>query len=407
MSRGAGGAAWPAARLRPFDGRHCPGIPGGPANSFGRWRAISRDDADAQRVPTRQTCGGPAARLGYDGRRRAARRRPDRIVTFGRMLDFRQIETFLCVFEEGNVTRAAAKLNIVQPAVSAQIKKLEVALKLELFERSPRGISPTAAGRALYRIFAPVLESFRTAEHRAHALSAVELQEIMIGMNPFAGNAIMGDVLQTYRLRHPDVGVHVEEDTSPTLLRRIADGALDLAIVHFSPHSPGIPATVVATPLAEEELVLIERSTEGNAGEAPLRFTELAGRSLVLPKWQLGFRRDVDHAARESGTLIRIELEINAPAPIIDLVAHGDLAAIVPEITARRALQNFPLRMRRIVRPTLLRSILYVKRRDRPLSPQLDAFVGVVKATIEDALGRGGGEARATVSTAPRLRDNH
>lgn len=307
------------------------------------------------------------------------------------MLDFRQIEIFVCVFEEGNITRAAAKLNIVQPAVSAQLKKLEGALKLDLFERTPRGIVPTASGRALYRLFAPVLESFRTAEHQAHSLTAQDLHEITIGMNPFAGNAIMSDVLQAYRIRHPEVGVHVEEETSSTLLRRVADGALDLAIVHFSPRSPGIPATVVATPLAEEELVLIERATPDNTEPAVVRFAELAGRSLVLPKWQLGFRRDVDHAARESHTPIRIELEINAPAPILDLVAHGDLVAIVPEITARRALPHFPLRMRRIVQPTMLRSILSVTRRDRPLSAQLEAFVAVVKATIEGALNRAPG----------------
>src|SRR5690606_26537523 len=131
----------------------------------------------------------------------------DRRVPHEPMLDFKQIETFLCVFEEGNVTRAAAKLNVVQPAVSAQLKKLEGALKLDLFERTPRGITPTASGRALYRLFAPVLESFRTAEHQAHALTAEDLQEITVGMNPFAGNAIMSDVLQTYRIRYPEVGV--------------------------------------------------------------------------------------------------------------------------------------------------------------------------------------------------------
>jgi DNA-binding transcriptional LysR family regulator len=318
-------------------------------------------------------------------------------------LDFKHIETFLCVFEEGNVTRAAARLNIVQPAVSAQIKKLEGTLNLELFERSPRGIVPTPSGRALYRLFAPVLESFRTAEHRAQALVAQDLQEIIVGMNPFAGNAIMSDVLQVFRIRHPQVGVHVEEDTSAALLRRVADGALDVAIVHFSAVSPDIPATIAATSLAEEELVLIERATRGNAAPAAIRFAELAGRPLVLPKWQLGFRRDVDHAAREAGVAIRVELEINAPAPVLDLVARGDLAAIVPEITARRGIAHHPLRIRRIVQPTILRSILAVTRRDRPASAPVARFVSVVKATIDDAL-RSGPRARRVGKTGRRQR---
>ena len=188
------------------------------------------------------------------------------------------METFLCVFEEGSMTRAAAKLNVVQPAVSNQIKKLESALKLELFERLPRGISPTPAGRVLYRLFAPVLENFHAAEHQAHALSGARIQEITIGMNPYAANAIMSDVLQAFRIRFPEVQVNVEEETSNTLLRHVAAGALDLAIVHFGRYSLGIPATVDAVVLVEEELVLIERDTGDNAAPAALRLADVVGR---------------------------------------------------------------------------------------------------------------------------------
>lgn len=302
-------------------------------------------------------------------------------------MDFKQVETFLCVFEEGSVTRAAAKLNIVQPAASNQIKKLEAALQLELFERLPRGISPTPAGRALYRLFAPVMESFRTAEHQAHALNAAQIQEISIGMNPYAGNAIMSGVLQAFRIRFPEVAVNVEEEISATLLRRVADGALDLAIVHFGKHSIGIPATVVAVVLAEEELVFIDRDTGDNAPAEALRFADLADHALVIPKSRLGFRCDLEYAAAQSQTPINAALEINAPGPLLDLVAQGDLAAVVPELTARRAMQRLPLRIRRIVQPSVIRSILCVYRRDRPLSPVLSEFVAIVKTEVARGIG--------------------
>jgi len=292
------------------------------------------------------------------------------------------METFLCVFEEGSMTRAAAKLNVVQPAVSTQIKKLEAALKLELFERSPRGISPTPAGRVLYRLFAPVLENFHAAEHQAHALSNAQIQEITIGMNPYAGNAIMSDVLQAFRIRFPEIEVNVEEESSNTLLRHVADGALDLAIVHFGRHSVGIPATVVAVVLIEEELVFIERDTGDNVVPEILRLLDVAPRALVVPKSRFGFRHDLEHAVAQFETSLNVKLEINAPGPLLDLVAHGDLAAVVPELTARRAIQRLPIRMRRIVQPSIMRRILYVHRKDRPLSPVLSEFVTIVKAEI-------------------------
>ena len=303
-------------------------------------------------------------------------------------MDFKLVETFLCVFEEGNVTRAAAKLNIVQPAVSNQLKKLEATLKLELFERTPRGISPTPSGRALYRLFAPVQESFRTAEHQAHALSSTQIHEISVGLNPFASDALTGDVLQAFRICFPEVEVHVEEELSDTLLRHVADGVLDLAIVHFGTQSVGIPATVSAVHLAEEELVFVERDTGTGSSPEALRFANLAGIPLVLPRSRLGFRRDLEYAAAQSQTLISVALEINAPGPLLDIVASGDLGAVVPEITARRAMKHLPLRIRRIVQPSVTRSVLCVHRRDRPLSPILLQFAAIVKAKIEEHLGQ-------------------
>jgi DNA-binding transcriptional LysR family regulator len=303
-------------------------------------------------------------------------------------MDFKQVETFLCVFEEGSVTRAAAKLHIVQPAVSNQLKKLEATLNLELFERLPRGISPTPSGRALYRLFAPVLESFRIAVYQAQMLSGAQIQEISVGINPFAGNAIMSDVLQTFRIRFPEVGVHVEEDVSTVLLHQVADGRLDLAIVHFGAQSIGIPATVVATVLAEEELVFVEKHPGNRSSREPMYFTDLANRPLVLIKSKLGFRRDLEFAAAQCGTPINIELEINAPGPLLDLVSHGDLATVMPEITARMAAQRLPLYIRRIVHPSVIRSVLAVHRKDRPLSQFLVQFVEIVKANCQSLLGR-------------------
>jgi DNA-binding transcriptional LysR family regulator len=216
------------------------------------------------------------------------------------------------------------------------------------------------------------------------------VQEISVGLNPFAGDAIMGDVLQTFRIRYPEIGVHVEEELSNTLLRRVADGALDLAVIHFGNQSVGIPATVVAVPLAEEELVFIARRDAAPPPDGPMRFVDMAAQPLVLPKSRMGFRRDLEYAATQAHTSIRVELEINAPGPLMDMVAHGSLAAVVPESTALKAMQRLPVYFRRIVEPTVTRSILYVHRRDRPLTPALTQFVAIVGTTIEAILGRPG-----------------
>ena len=67
-------------------------------------------------------------------------------------MEFRQVQYFICLFEEGTVTRAARRLNIVQPALSMQIAKLEEDLGQQLFERTKQGMVPTSAARQMYRV---------------------------------------------------------------------------------------------------------------------------------------------------------------------------------------------------------------------------------------------------------------
>jgi len=70
-------------------------------------------------------------------------------------MELRQLKYFTCLYEEGSVTRAAQRLNIVQPALSMQIAKLEEELGQTLFERSSKGMHPTEAGDQAYRLFMP------------------------------------------------------------------------------------------------------------------------------------------------------------------------------------------------------------------------------------------------------------
>jgi len=67
-------------------------------------------------------------------------------------MDLKQIHYFIALFEDGSVTRAAKRLNIVQPALSMQISKLEAELHQPLFERGPHGMTPTEAARLMYRL---------------------------------------------------------------------------------------------------------------------------------------------------------------------------------------------------------------------------------------------------------------
>jgi DNA-binding transcriptional LysR family regulator len=294
-------------------------------------------------------------------------------------MDLKHVETFLAVFEEGSVTRAAHKLNIVQPAVSGQIKHLEAELDVRLFDRSPRGIAPTSAARALYRLFVQVVADFRTAESLAHALRQVPSNRIAVGVNPYVANAVMGDVLQALRDRLPQVEVQVEEAFSPALIEQVNGGSLDVAVVSGGAELAEPPRSLATIVLVEEELVFVEKSVDDLSSADSIALADVAQRRLVLSRSRHGFRSDLDRAAATCGLTNAAELESDAPGPLLDLVAHGNLSTVVPETTARRAMEHLPLRILRIVSPCVTRQVICVHRKDRPLSGILLEFVEIVR----------------------------
>ena len=80
-------------------------------------------------------------------------------------MELRQIQYLVAMYEEGSVTQAARRLNIVQPAISQQLSKLEAELGQQLFHRTPKGMVPTKAGESAYKMLRPILQEIEFARH--------------------------------------------------------------------------------------------------------------------------------------------------------------------------------------------------------------------------------------------------
>ena len=127
------------------------------------------------------------------------------------MLDLRQIQYFVCLHKERSVTRAARLLNVVQPAFSMQIDRLEKRLCLSLFDRTAHGMIPTAAGEAMYRLSVPVLLDLKNANQQVMELSGKVLGKIAVGIIPSITNSVLADVLQRFGDNYPDVAIRIDE----------------------------------------------------------------------------------------------------------------------------------------------------------------------------------------------------
>ena len=300
------------------------------------------------------------------------------------MLDLRQIQYFVCVYEEGSFTRAARRLNVVQPALSMQIQRLEKRLGIDLFERTPRGVNATPAADSVYRLYQPLLLDLRNAGRLVLELSGKVSGKIAVGIIPSITNSVLPDVLSRFGAKYPDVEIRIDEAYSGTLIDWVVSGDLDIAIGNSTRRKDGISTH----PLVEEELLLVERRNFGKRRPGPIAFRELSELGLVLPSRRHGIRIIVNEVAGQQALRIVPKIEVDALAPTLRLVAEGGLMTVLPAIVARRAAADLPLQTRRIIEPKLTRELVYVYRAQRPLSLAVKSFIALLSEELRRALGQ-------------------
>jgi LysR family nitrogen assimilation transcriptional regulator len=288
------------------------------------------------------------------------------------MLDLRQIQYFVCVYEEGSFTRAARRLNVVQPALSMQIQRLEKRLGIDLFERTPRGVNATPAADSVYRLYQPLLLDLRNAGRLVLELSGKVSGKIAVGIIPSITNSVLPDVLSRFGAKYPDVEIRIDEAYSGTLIDWVVSGDLDIAIGNSTRRKDGISTH----PLVEEELLLVERRNFGKRRPGPIAFRELSELGLVLPSRRHGIRIIVNEVAGQQALRIVPKIEVDALAPTLRLVAEGGLMTVLPAIVARRAAADLPLQTRRIIEPKLTRELVLCVSRAAAFVPRGEELHG-------------------------------
>lgn len=181
-------------------------------------------------------------------------------------MDLRQIEYFVALYDERSVTKAAARLNVVQPALSMQISRLERTFKTKLFDRNSRGVVPTDVGRTFYGICQKILGDVDEARRYLRDASGTIAGNLTIGLMPSVANSVLPEVLARYKAEYPEVTLRLVEAYSGSLLDQLNSGKLDLAVVNNS-SSLG---RIAITPLFRDYLVLVTRYLPGKRPPAEI-----------------------------------------------------------------------------------------------------------------------------------------
>ena len=290
------------------------------------------------------------------------------------------LRVYLEVARHESFTVAARTLGWTQSAVSRQISSLEGALGgAPLFDRLPRGVRLTEAGRVLVPYAETVTGALHGAARELAALREVAGGRLRFGAFPTADAALVPHALGTFRTRHPGVRVSREEGLTPSLLDRLTEGRLDLAVVSTT---GGAPLSAYALRhLLDESLYVAVPAGHPLVGGGPVRLGRLADAD-----WISG-------SARPEGTLLDAALRQGFRPRIAHVV--GEWTAKQGYVAAGLGVTLVPALAAESVRPDVVllpvldegapaRAVYAATARGRSPSPAVEAFVGVLR----EAAGR-------------------
>ncbi|MFJ5829629.1 LysR family transcriptional regulator [Streptomyces sp. NPDC093089] len=190
-------------------------------------------------------------------------------------------EAFLAVAREGSFTAAARVLGYTQSAVSRQVQALEDETAAVLFERLPRGVRLTEAGRVLLPHAEAVRDRLVAARAELEALRTLEGGLLRLGSFSSANAALVPGAQAVFRARHPGVAVTRTEGPSVKHLGLLAAGELDLAVVSPAVTAPP-PEGVVLHHLLDEPMLVALARGHARAGRRAVRLAELAGEEWIV-----------------------------------------------------------------------------------------------------------------------------
>lgn len=244
-------------------------------------------------------------------------------------MDTRLMRTLIAVADHGTLTAAAEHLGVAQPALSQALRRLEDELEVRLFDRSRRGSVLTDAGRAIIDDVRASLALADAATQRARAFGAGKAGRLHIAFVTHAVYDLLPMALRLARAEFPGVEIQLSEMGNADQLRAVAEGAVDLAVLH---------TPVTLTGRLREKLVRRDRMIAALPADHPVGadgrvgLADVARLGLVwYPEQQLPvMRANIVSAMSRAGHPVRIVQDANRTLTVLSCVAAGLGASLLP-----------------------------------------------------------------------------
>jgi LysR family nitrogen assimilation transcriptional regulator len=280
-------------------------------------------------------------------------------------MNLRRLQYFVKIVDIGSLTQAADILHVAQPALSQQLATLEGEVRQQLLLRTKRGVTPTEAGRVLYRHAQLILRQCEQAQVDMVAANQGLSGAVSIGLAP--GTAAAGlalPLLRAVRTRHPGILLYLNETYGTTLSELIMNGRMDLAVLYG-----GNTAVhgLSFLPLLKEHLFVVGPDVmPAPPDQVPLRM--LGEIDLYLARPYNVVRRMVDDAFAGAGMTPRVVAEVESASTLTAVIAEGLGATILPESMAKQIVASSNAWRCRIIDPVIEAPLALCQSDHLPLS---------------------------------------
>jgi len=306
-------------------------------------------------------------------------------------MDLKQLEYFVRVAELGSFTRASIALDVAQPALSRQIRLLEVELRQNLLTRNGRGAVPTEVGKLLLEHGRGILHQVTLTLEELSAARGALAGRVSIGLPPSLSKLITVPLAKAFREQLPQAHLTLTEGFSVLMHEGLRVGNLDLAVLY----NPDQSADVEMSTLHDDELVLISpvstraaRARGGKAGAAPIHLGSVAELPLILPSRPNAFRILIEGEMMTIGKRPNVVLEVDSLNSILSLVKEGMGHAILPSYTLSNFDNASAFRETPIDSPCIRSRLMLVWSSRRPSTQTQKKAMDIVRQVVLKAIDR-------------------
>lgn len=280
-------------------------------------------------------------------------------------LTMKHLRYFEALARHRHFGRAAEALAISQPALSLQIKELEDILGAPLVERGPRQIRLTALGEEFTLRARDVLRSVDELASLARASTGPLAGRLRLGIIPTIAPYFLPQLIHRLARHFPDLDLRPREAVTQRLVRDLAEGRLDLAVVALPVSEPSL----VEYPLFDEEFLLVRPQAQSTHPVPNL--SDLAAMPLLLLEEGHCFRDQAIAACKLPRTPAGEIMEGSSLSTLVQMVGAGIGVTLIPEMAAAVEARSAPVAVQRLSSPRPGRTIGLVWRRTNPLTDRL------------------------------------